>query len=184
MTTSTTAAGLTAGTWNIDPVHSEVGFSVRHLMVSKVRGRFSGFSGVITVADDPLSSKVRAEIDATSISTGEEARDNHLRSSDFLEVSAYPTITYESESVRQQGSDFVVEGTLTVRGVSRSVPLTLELNGVGPDPYGGTRAGFSASAEISRKDFGVDLQMPMEGGGVVVGDKISITLEIEAVLAA
>jgi len=182
MTTATSS--LSAGTWNIDPVHSEVGFTVRHMMVSKVRGRFTGFSGVITVAEDPLQSKVEATIDASSIDTGDETRDNHLRSGDFFSVEEHPNFTYRSTSVRQKGDDFEVEGELTIRGVTRSVPLSLELNGVGPDPYGGTRAGFSATTEISRKDFGIEFNIPLEGGGVVVGDKITVQLEIEAVLAA
>lgn len=182
MSTST-LPGLVAGTWTIDPVHSEIGFSVRHVMVSKVRGKFTGFNGTIEVAEDPLQSRVEATIDASTISTGDDTRDNHLRSNDFFDVETHPSFTYASTSVKADGDDFVVQGDLTIHGVSRQVPLALEFNGVGPDPWGGTRAGFSATAEISRKDFGIEFNIPLEGGGVVIGDKVAIQLEVEAVLA-
>ena len=173
---------LTAGTWAIDPAHSEVSFTVRHLMVSKVRGTFTGFTGSITVADDALASSVEATIDMASIDTRDAGRDAHLRSPDFFETDTYPTMTYRSVSVRPHGDDFVVEGELTLHGITRPVALDLELNGVSADPWGGTRAGFSAETEINRKDFGVDITMPLDGGGVVVGDKIKVHLEIEAIL--
>lgn len=179
---ATQAPSLTAGTWVIDPVHSEVGFSVRHLMVSKVKGTFRTFSGSITVGTDPLESKVEATIEMASIDTRDEARDNHLRSSDFFETDKYPQMTFVSTAVKPAGSDFSVTGDLSIHGVTRTVELALEFNGVGPDPYGGQRAGFSASTEISRNDFGIDLSMPLDGGGVVVGDRINISLEVEAVL--
>jgi polyisoprenoid-binding protein YceI len=152
-------------------------------MISKVRGKFNGFSGAITVADDPLQSTVTAEIDATSITTGDEQRDNHLRSADFFEVEKHPKWTYTSTSVTPKGSDYIVHGDLTIHGVTRPVELTLEFNGVGADPWGGTRAGFTASTEIARKDFNLEFNIPLEGGGVVVGDKVKVELEIEAVLA-
>jgi len=186
MTASTTATGIpgyVAGTWNIDPVHSEVGFSVRHMMVSKVRGRFNTFSGQLVTGEDPLHSSVTAEIDLASIITGNEQRDNHIRSADFFEVETYPTMTYRSTGVRLDGGDYVLDGELTLKGVTKSVPLTLELNGFGPDAYGGTRAGFTATGEINRKDFNVNFDAPMQNGGVVVSDKITLQLEIEAVLA-
>jgi polyisoprenoid-binding protein YceI len=173
---------LVSGTWKIDPVHSEVGFSVRHLMVSKVRGRFTDFEGAITIADDPLRSRVEAVIDASSIVTGDETRDNHLRSSDFFEADTHRQIKFASTSVRASGGDYEVVGDLTIKGVTRQVTLALEFNGVSPDPWGGKRAGFSASTEINRNDFGVTFNMPLEGGGVVVGDRVRINLEIEAVL--
>lgn len=174
--------GLRAGTWTIDPAHSEVSFTVRHLMVSKVRGTFRTFSGSLTVDDDLAASAVTAEIDLDSIDTRDANRDNHLRSKDFFEIEQYPTMTYRSTGVRQEGGDYVVDGELTLHGVTRPVSLEIEVGGVGPDPYGGLRAGFSASTVINRNDFGVDIKMPLDGGGVVVGDKISIHLEIEAVL--
>jgi polyisoprenoid-binding protein YceI len=180
--TLTDIPGYVAGTWSIDPVHSEVGFSVRHMMVSKVRGRFRTFSGQIVTGDSPLGCSVTAEIDLSSIDTGNEQRDAHIRSADFFEVETYPTMTYQSTGVRQAGDHLVVDGKLTLKGVTKDVPLTLELNGFGPDPYGGTRAGFTATAEINRRDFGVNFTAVMETGGAVVADKITIHLEIEAVL--
>jgi polyisoprenoid-binding protein YceI len=176
-----TVPGLTAGTWTIDPVHSEVGFSVRHLMVSKIKGGFEKFEGAITVGEDALASAVEASIDVTSINTREPNRDAHLRSADFFEVDKYPAITFTSTGIEPKGGDYAVTGDLTIKGVTKSVVLELEFNGVNGDPWGGTRAGFTAETEISRSDFGVDIQLPLDGGGVVVGDKIKITLEIEAV---
>lgn len=188
MTTSTTIApqvpGYVSGSWTIDPVHSEVSFLVRHMMVSKVRGSFRSFSGQIVTADDPTQSSVTAEISLASIDTGNEQRDNHVRSADFFDVAQFPTMTYRSTTIRSTVDGFEVDGELTLKGITRSVPLSLELNGFTPDPYGGTRVGFSATAQINRRDFGVDIAMPMDGGGVVVGDKVSIVLEIEAVLDA
>jgi polyisoprenoid-binding protein YceI len=183
-TTQTSIPGYVAGTWTIDPVHSEVGFSVRHMMVSKVRGRFATFSGKLVTGENPLVSSVTAEIDLASIITGSEQRDQHIRSADFFEVETYPTMTYRSTGVRQDGGEFVIDGELTLKGVTKSVPLTLELNGFGPDPFGGTRAGFTATGELSRSDFNVSFNAPMANGGAVVADKISLSLEIEAVLEA
>jgi len=173
-----------AGTWEIDPVHSEVGFVARHMMVSKVRGRFTSFSGELVLGEDPLQSSVTATIDLTSIQTGNEQRDQHIRSADFFEVDKYQTMTYRSTGVRPEGDHYVLEGELTLKDVTKPVELTLELNGFGPDPFGGTRAGFTASGEINRRDFGVNFSAPMETGGVVVSDKVTIQLEIEAVLKA
>jgi len=183
-TTQTAVPGYVAGTWNIDAVHSEVGFSVRHMMVSKVRGRFTTFSGQLVTGENPLDSSVTAEIDLASINTGSEQRDGHIRSADFFEVETYPTMTYRSTGVRLAGGDYVLDGDLTLKGVTRNVPMTLELNGFGPDPFGGTRAGFTATGEINRRDFNVNFSAPMETGGAVVADKISLHLEIEAVLEA
>jgi polyisoprenoid-binding protein YceI len=185
--TSTTPAipGYLAGTWQADPGHSEIAFSVRHLMISKARGRFTSYDVTIVTSEDLLGSSVTASIDLASIDTGLEPRDNHLRSADYLEAAEHPTMTYRSTSVRPAGDGWVVwvvDGELTLHGVTRQVPLALEVNGFGPDPFGGQRAGFSASAQLSRRDFGIDATIPMDGGGVVVGDKVSISLEIEAVL--
>jgi polyisoprenoid-binding protein YceI len=185
MTSSTTVVpGYIAGTWNLDAVHSDVSFSVRHMMVSKVRGRFATVDATIVTAEDPSLSSVTAEIDLSSINTANEQRDAHIRSSDFFDVETHPKMTYRSTGVSQHGDEWRVDGELTLHGVSRPVPLNLEVNGFTSDPYGGQRAGFSATAEISRGDFGIEFNMPMDGGGVVIGDKISIQLEIEAVLAA
>jgi polyisoprenoid-binding protein YceI len=183
--TSTTAVqipGYVAGTWDIDASHSTVGFSVRHMMVSKVRGYFREFAGEIVTAEDPAQSSVTATIDLGSIDTRQEQRDAHIRSADFFDVDNHPQMTFRSTAVRTDGADWVVEGDLTIKGRTRPVTLALELNGFGPDAYGGTRAGFSAKTEINRNDYGVDIKMPMDGGGVVVGDKITVELEIEAVL--
>ena len=183
MTTATaTLPNLTAGTWAIDTVHSTVGFSVRHMMVSKVRGYFRDFSGEITTAEDPAQSTVTATIDMDSIDTRQEQRDAHIRSADFFDVGNHTVMTFRSTGVRTDGADWHVDGELTLKGITKPVTLELELNGFGPDAYGGTRAGFSAKTEISRKEYGVDIDMPMDGGGVVVGDKINVELEIEAVL--
>jgi polyisoprenoid-binding protein YceI len=183
--TSTTAVqipGYVVGTWDIDASHSTVGFSVRHMMVSKVRGYFREFSGEIVTAGDPTQSSVSATIDLSSIDTRQEQRDAHIRSADFFDVDNHPQMTFRSTGVRTDGADWLVDGELTIKGNTRPVILALELNGFGPDAYGGTRAGFSAKTEINRNEFGVDIKMPMDGGGVVVGDKISVELEIEAVL--
>jgi len=187
MTTTDTAVltgipGYVAGTWTIDPVHSEVGFTARHMMVSKVRGRFRAFSGQLVTGASPLDSSVTAEIDLSSIDTGNEQRDAHIKSADFFEVETYPVMTYRSTGIRADGDVYILDGKLTLKGVTKDVSLALELNGFGPDPYGGTRAGFTAIGEINRRDFGVNFTAVMETGGAVVSDKISIQLEIEAVL--
>jgi polyisoprenoid-binding protein YceI len=177
-------AGLTAGTWNIDPTHSTVEFVVRHLMVSKVRGRFQDVSGAITVGSDPLASKVEAIIAVKSVDTGNADRDNHLRTNDFFSPDTFPTITFKSTSIKGSGVDYTLVGELTLKGVTKRVELALEFNGVSADPWGGTRAGFSANGEINRKDFGVEWNAPLEGGGVVIGEKVKLELEIEAIKAS
>ena len=184
MTSSATTQipGYVVGTWDIDPVHSTVGFSVRHMMVSKVRGYFREFSGEIVTAADPSQSSVTATVDMDSIDTRQEQRDAHIKSADFFDVGNHTVMTFRSTGVRNHGEDWVVDGELTLKGNTKPVTLNLELNGFGPDAYGGTRAGFTGKTEISRKAFGVDIDMPMDGGGVVVGDKITVELEIEAVL--
>jgi polyisoprenoid-binding protein YceI len=185
MTTSTTietVPGYLAGTWSIDPVHSDVGFVVRHMVVAKVRGRFTKFEGQIVTGENAADSSVTATIELNSIDTGNTQRDDHIRSADFFEVETYPTMTYRSTGVRQDGDDLVLDGQLTLKGVTKDVPLRLELNGFGPDAYGGTRAGFTATADINRRDFGVNFNAALETGGAVVADKIAIHLEIEAVL--
>jgi polyisoprenoid-binding protein YceI len=184
MTSSTTVQipGYVAGTWDIDASHSTVGFSVRHMMVSKVRGYFRDFSGEIVTAEEPTQSSVTARINMDSIDTRQEQRDAHIRSADFFDVGNHTEMTFRSTAVATDGADWTIAGDLTIKGITKPVTLQLELNGFGPDAYGGTRAGFSAKTEISRKEYGVDIDMPMDGGGVVVGDKITVELEIEAVL--
>ena len=179
---TTSIPGYIAGTWDIDPVHSDVSFTVRHMMVSKVRGRFGTVSGEIVTGENLASSSVAATIDASSIDTGNEQRDGHIRSADFFDVENHPQWTFRSTALRADGDDFALDGELTIKGVTRPVTLAIEINGFGPDAWGGTRAGFSASTTIDRNDFGVDIKMPLDGGGVVVSDKVQITLEIEGVL--
>ncbi|MEV3902181.1 YceI family protein [Mycobacterium sp. NPDC050551] len=181
MTTATTA--LATGTWAIDPVHSTIAFSVRHLMVSKVRGTFDTFSGAITVAEDGTPS-VTAEIAVDSINTRNEQRDAHLKSADYFDAATYPTATFTSTGVRADGDRYVLDGDFTLKGVTKPVSLDLEFNGVSPGMGHGEVAGFEASVVLNRKDFGIDLDMPLETGGAVVGDKITITLEIEALKQA
>ncbi len=182
--TTTQIPGYVVGTWDIDASHSTVGFSVRHMMVSKVRGYFRDFAGELVTAEDPTQSSVTATVNMDSIDTRQEQRDAHIRSADFFDVGNHTHMTFRSTAVRTNGADWTVEGALTIKGITKPVTLELELNGFGPDAYGGTRAGFSASTVISRSEFGVDIDMPMDGGGVVVGDKITVELEIEAVLRA
>jgi len=181
---ATEVTGLVPGTWTIDTTHSDVSFTVRHLMVSKVRGHFGTFEGSLDIAENIFDSKVHASIDLDSIDTRDEGRDAHLRSADFFDIENHPTMTFVSTGLRTDGDDYVVEGVLTLKGVSKAVELALEFNGVTTDPWGGTRSGFSASTEINRRDFGVDITLPLDGGGVVVGDKIKVAIEIEAILQA
>jgi polyisoprenoid-binding protein YceI len=176
--------GYVAGTWAIDPVHSEVSFTVRHMMVSKVRGRFDKFEGTIVTAEDPLASSVTAAVDLSTINTGQEQRDAHIRSADFFEVEKYPEMTFVSTAVKTAEEGFVLEGDLTLKGITRAVAFNLEVNGIGPDAYGGTRIGFSAETQIGRSDFGVNFNGPIPGvpGGVAVSENVTINLEIEGVL--
>jgi len=178
--------GYVVGTWAIDPVHSEVSFTVRHMMVSKVRGRFDTFEGTIVTAEDPLASVVTASVDLSSINTGQEQRDAHIRSADFFEVEKHTHMTFVSTGIRPDGSDFLLDGDLTLKGVTKPVTFKLEVSGFGPDAYGGTRAGFSATTEINRMDYGVNFNGPIPGvpGGVAVSEKVTINLEIEGVLQA
>ena len=178
--------GYVAGTWAIDPVHSEVSFTVKHMMVSKVRGRFDTFEGTIVTVDDPLASTVTASVDLSSVNTGQEQRDAHIRSADFFEVEKHPFMTFASTGVRPDGDRFLLDGDLTLKGVTKPVTFKLDVNGFGPDAYGGTRVGFSATTEISRGEFGVNFNGPIPGvpGGVAVSDKVTINLEVEGVLQA
>jgi polyisoprenoid-binding protein YceI len=181
MTTAT--ATLATGTWAIDPVHSSVNFSVRHLVVSKVRGSFDDFTGAITVAEDGTPS-VTAEIAVGSVNTRNEQRDAHLKAADFFDVEQFPTAIFTSTGVRAEGDRYVLDGDFTLKGVTKPVTLDLEFNGVNPGMGHGEVAGFEASVVLNRKDFGIDIDMPLETGGAVVGDKVTITLEIEALRQA
>jgi polyisoprenoid-binding protein YceI len=183
MTTAAVTTPLSVGTWAIDPAHSSIGFSVRHMMVSKVRGWFDTFSGAITVAADGTPS-VSAEIDVTSLNTGNPQRDGHVKSADFFDVEHYPVATFASTSVRPNGEAYLLDGNLTIKGVTKPVSLHLEFNGVSPGQGYGEVSGYEASVMLSRKDFGIDIDLPMETGGAVVGDKVTMTLNIEALKQA
>jgi polyisoprenoid-binding protein YceI len=185
MSTSEATVLIPAGIWEIDPAHSSANFSARHLMVSKVRGRFTSFHGTITVPDAAVQSSVNVVIDTASIDTRDDNRDTHLKSPDFLDVEKYPTITFESTGVSAlSGEHFTLSGNLTIREVTRPVELAVEFNGIQQDPWGGTRAGFDAKTEFSRKDFGLEWNVALEGGGVLVGDRVTVELEVEAVKQA
>ncbi len=186
-TTTSSLTGLDAlspGIWNVDASHSNVGFVARHLMVTKVRGSFRSFGGTITVGGDPLQSAVVATVDAASIDTSDEGRDGHLKSPDFFDVEQHPAWTLASIGlVAQGGSAYTMAADLTIKGVTRSVSFDLEFDGVATDPWGNTKAGFTAETEISRKDFGLEWNVALETGGVLVGDKVKIQLDIQAVKA-
>jgi polyisoprenoid-binding protein YceI len=174
---------LTPGVWNVDPSHSTIGFVARHLMVSKVRGHFATFSGTITVPEDRLQSKVEATVELASITTGDDTRDGHLKSADFFDNDKNPNLTLVSTGVEAKGSNFILHTDLTVNGITKQVDFDLEFDGVSGDPWGGTRAGFSAEAEVNRKDWGLEWNVALETGGVLVGEKVKIILEIEAIKA-
>lgn len=174
--------GYIAGTWDIDPVHSHVGFVARHLMVSKVRGNFTKVEGQIITADNLLESSATATIDMTSFNTGNEQRDGDVKGENFLDVANHPTMTYRTTGIRQDGEVIIADGELTIKGITRPVELAVEVNGFGPDPYGGTRIGLSAIGEINRTDWGITANMALPTGGVVVGEKIQLVIEVEASL--
>ena len=171
---------LTPGTWAVDTAHSSIGFVVRHLVVAKTRGTFGQFEGTITIAEDPLQSSVVATAQTASVNTNDEGRDNHLRNSDFFEADTFPTLTFASTAITPKGSDYALAGDLTIKGVTKPVTFDLEFEGVATDPWGNTKAGFTAETEINRKDWGLDYNAALEAGGVLIGEKVKITLEIEA----
>jgi polyisoprenoid-binding protein YceI len=176
-TDSTFSTDIVAGSWTIDASHSEVGFTVRHLM-SKVRGQFTRFEGSLTTGTSLEDTTATATIDLNSIDTRDETRDGHLRSADFFDVQNHGAMTFVTTSF----SGTTATGDLTIKGITRSVELDVEFLGAGQDPWGGSRLGFEATTEISRKDFGVDFNIPLDGGKVLIGDKVSIHLAVEAVL--
>ena len=172
--------GLKAGTWTIDASHSEVGFTVRHLM-SKVRGQFRTFEGTLTVADNPLESSVTATIDLSSVDTRNEQRDDHLRSNDFFSVENSSTMTFESTEIIDRDGELVARGNLTIKDVTKPIDLTLDYLGVGTDPWGGSRVGFEGSTSLSRKEWGIDFNIPLEGDKLMIGDKVNVVIAVEAV---
>lgn len=170
------------GAWEIDPGHSTVGAVARHLMISKVRGRFGRFSGRLTIGETPEQSSVTATIDASSIDTADPRRDEHLRSPDFLDAENHPTLEFSSTSAEQTGETSLrVDGDLTIRGVTRPVSLDVEYLGLVTDPFGNDKAVFSAETEIDREEWGMTWNAALETGGVLVGKKLKIELEIQAV---
>lgn len=174
---------MSTRTVSIDTSHSSVGFAVRHLMISKVRGTFARWQGTITLDDDLARSSVEVKIEAASIDTKDEKRDAHLRSADFFDADTYPRMTFASKRVEVVGPRLHVTGDLTIRGTTREVVLRVEQLGLAKDPWGNQRAAFSASTSIDRKDFGLHWNQVLEAGGVMVGDKVEITLDVEAVQA-
>jgi len=171
--------GYIAGTWDVDPVHSHIGFMARHLMLSKVRGRFDRFEGQIVTGEDPFSSSAAVTVDMNSVNTGNETRDNDLRSGNFFDAANYPAMTYRSTGIRRAGEDLFLDGELTVRGTTRLVSLRFEVNGFAPDSEGVTRASFSAVGEINRIDFGVCTNPPIVG---LASKEVHLDIEAGAVL--
>jgi len=171
-----------AGTWRLDPTHSEITFSVRHLAISKVRGTFESFDATIVTAENPTDSTIEATIDVASINTKQKDRDAHLRTSDFFLVDEYPTATFRSTSFSGTPDDFQVTGDLTLRGVTKSVVLTGEFGGIVTDGYGQTKAGATARTKINRQDFGVSWNAALEAGGFTLGDEVTIDFDLQVVL--
>jgi len=174
-----------AGTYQLDAAHKRVGFVVKHLMVSKVRGNFSEADATITIAEDPMQSSVTATIKTGSVHTGQVDRDNHLRTGDFFEAEKYPTMEFRSTGIKSHaGTEFVLDGELTIKGVTKPVELLVEFEGVGRSPYGFDVFGFSASTEIDREDWGLTYNMALESGGVMIGKKVKIEIEGEGIRQA
>jgi polyisoprenoid-binding protein YceI len=168
--------------WTFDPAHSQVEFAVKHMMVTTVRGQFRKFTAEIDFDEaNPENSSVVAHIDASSIDTGMEARDAHLKSADFFEVEKYPELTFASTSIEKHGDEYRINGNLTIRGETKPITLEAEIGGVVPNMQGGRRAAFNATAKISRKAWGLTWNVALESGGFLVGDEIKITLDIAAV---
>ncbi|SES33143.1 YceI family protein [Actinokineospora terrae] len=170
-----------AGTWKVDPGHAEVGFVGRHFMLTKVRGRFTGVEGVVTVAERPEDSSVEVTIDMASVTSGDQTRDDHLRSDDFFDVTEHPTATFRSTSVSWIGAGGVLEGELTIKGLARPVTLKVEHLGLVRDPWGNDRAVFSAKGRINREDWGLSWNMVLEAGGILVSKEIDLELEVELI---
>ena len=176
--------GYIAGTWTIDKTHSEVGFSIRHIMISKVRGTFKNFDATFVTGANPLESSVTASAEVVSIETNEPNRDKHLRTNDFFDAETYPTIDFVSTGVRADGDDLKVDGDLTIRGITKPVTFDFEFGGFATDPYGNSKAGATAKTEVTREDFGLTYNAALETGGFLLGDKVTITLELQATLAS
>jgi len=181
-TTETPTLPLTTGTWTIDPAHTVVGFTVRHLGVSKVRGRFDGVDGHLDVGADLASTAVSATIDMASVVTGNPDRDAHLRSSDFFDADNQPTMVFSSTTISASGDEYTLAGDLTINGVTRPVELDVEFFGTSVFPMDqSTRAGFSATGSISRKDFGIEFNVPLGGDKMMISDKVALDLDVQVV---
>jgi polyisoprenoid-binding protein YceI len=177
-----TIPGYVAGTWTLDPTHSDVTFSVRHLAISKVRGSFEKFDVTVVTAENPLDSTITASIDMSSINTNQADRDGHLKTSDFFAIDQFPTMDFVSTGLRLEGDVLYIDGDLTLRGVTKPVTLTGEFGGIMTDGYGQVKAGASASTKIDRTEFGVNWNAALEAGGFTLGNDVSIDLEIQVVL--
>ncbi|WP_407319065.1 YceI family protein [Isoptericola halotolerans] len=174
-------AGLNSGTYVIDAAHSTASFSVRHAGISKVRGTIGIAAGEITVGDDLETTSVSAELDAASVNTGDENRDGHLKSADFWHAEENPVWSFASKSIDNEGDDYVISGDLTINGVTKTVALPTEFAGTAKDPFGNDRAGFESELEINRKDFDLTWNAALETGGLLVGDKVKIALDVSAI---
>jgi polyisoprenoid-binding protein YceI len=183
-TVVTLPEGLTAGVWTLDMSHSEIGFSVRHAGISKVRGRFNAATAEARVGDSLADSTLHASVETASFDSGDANRDAHVRGADFFDVEHFPEMTFRATSIRGDGEDYVLTGDLTIRGTTKPVDLEVEYTGVAADPFGATRAGFSAEAEISRKEFGLTWNAALEAGGLLVSDKVKISVEAAMVKQA
>ncbi len=180
--TSIDIPGYRPGTWVLDPSHSEVTFSVRHMMISKVRGTFGVKSATLVAPENPLDATVTASVDVTSIDTKDEGRDGHLRSADIFDTENFPTMEFVSTGTRVEKGDFLVDGDLTIRGITKPVTFDFEFGGFGDDLYGNYKAGASASTTINREDFGLTWNAALETGGVLVGKDVTITLDLQGAL--
>lgn len=180
--TSTASPTLARSVWTLDNSHTTVEFSARHMMVTTVKGRFSDVKGsIVDIGENPRTSSVEVTIDASSVSTGDPRRDEHLRSADFFDVQQFPTITFKSRNIEGTRDEFTITGDLTIRGITHEVKLPVTFNGLGTTPWGKTVAGFSAETKINRKDWGLNWNAALESGGWLVGDQIKLSLEVEAV---
>jgi polyisoprenoid-binding protein YceI len=181
MTVLTTHPKFLAGTWRLDPAHSELAFQVRHLAISKVRGTFETFDVTVVTSEDPADTTITATVDVASVNTKQEARDNHLRSSDFFKVDEHPTMIFEAtgHDILFDGDDFTINGHLTLRGVTKPVTLKGEFGGVITDDYGRTKAGVTASTKINRQDYGVSWNAALEAGGFTLGDDVTISIDLQ-----
>lgn len=186
MTTLTvdTIPGYRTGTWTVDHAHTEIGFSVRHLAISKVKGVFERFDATVTAAENPHDSRVEVTVDMASIHTKNADRDNHLRTNDFFDIEHHPTMTFVSTGLRVEGDALLLDGDLTLRGVTKPITITGEFGGIATDPYGNVKAAASGTTVINRHDFGVSWNAALETGGFLLGDEVTITIEAQFALQA